>query len=206
MYFRLETVVTPVLLCAGIVILVTACGSSNTSQMPAQEPKGGIMSTIAPSTDVIFTIESAQSNEDDTCTILAHDKRHESNIGIKVTVPKSVNAGVMQRVRIESPGPAGDSFVNYLAKLYEVKTKPGAMRKEIGFSGLLLGESPYDSARYDLDKHKLDFKLFYGENDPDESKYCEFYLNIDMAKKRMEMLEKDPDYAEAIIKALSIAP
>ncbi len=52
-----------------------------------------------------------------------------------------------------------------------------------------------------LRREEVQFKCFLETND--ESKYAEFYINIDLPNKKLYLKEKDPDYRENIIRNLS---
>ncbi|QHW31106.1 hypothetical protein GZH47_09725 [Paenibacillus rhizovicinus] len=65
------------------------------------------------------------------------------------------------------------------------------MKQEITFTSVVLEGNSKSSK----------IKLFY--NDETEENYAECYLNIDLPNKKVEWFEKDPEYREALLRALS---
>ena len=51
-----------------------------------------------------------------------------------------------------------------------------------------------------LEKGKFKFKVFYDDSN-EKNLYSEFYINIDLNNKILELNEKDQDYRENILKA-----
>ena len=107
-------------------------------------------------------------------------------------------------VTLVSLGAESDAFVQTLGALYGADAAPAAMAARTQFSAVALEGDP---ARLDAGPVKL--KLFYeppaatkaneDEEDPD---YAELFLNVDAAAKRVEFHDKDPEYHDALLRAL----
>jgi hypothetical protein len=95
-----------------------------------------------------------------------------------------------------SLGEESDLFIQTLDRLYETKVGAVRMRHNVDFTAVSLGGNPRG-----LETEPLKMKLFF-EADPDE-RYAEFYLNCDVAQRRVEFHEKDPEYRRAVVLALS---
>ena len=107
-------------------------------------------------------------------------------------IPLTTYKGV---ITYQSTGPDSDAFVQVLDELYGTHLAGAGMKPQVSFTAISLGGDPRDLA-----KGRVDIKLFF-ESDRDDE-YAELYTNIDVAKRRLEIHEKDPDYRSPVIKAL----
>jgi len=103
---------------------------------------------------------------------------------------------------LESIGIASDQFVALLSKLYGRVIQPAKMVPAIRFTAISLEGNPAQ-----LEKRRVRIKLFI---EPDEEGdeayelyYAEHYLNVDWASRIVEFHEKDSEYRDPILRALS---
>lgn len=89
-----------------------------------------------------------------------------------------------------------DAFVRVLDEKYGSKFLPGGMKPRVSFRAVSLAGDP---AR--LQDGRLEMKLFF--NSDDETRYAEFYLNIDADEGVVQFHEKDGHYRKAIVMALA---
>ena len=73
------------------------------------------------------------------------------------------------------------------------RLSPNRMKSEVVFSAVSLEGDPRD-----LEKGPVNLKLFFESR----SENRELFTNIDLKMRRLYVSEKDPEYREAIIKAL----
>jgi hypothetical protein len=111
-------------------------------------------------------------------------------------VPMAAHQGV---VLYRSVGPTSDALLRAIDDLYGAGLSPSAMAKETRFTCITLGGDPRV-----LGKGRVDAKLFYEAGA--EEDYAELYTNIDLAAKRLEIREKDPDYRGPLVRALRATP
>jgi hypothetical protein len=106
-------------------------------------------------------------------------------------------------VTYRSVGAESDALVRTLDELYGTKAPPRAMARMTDFACVTLGGDPRELA-----KGPLHAKLFLeGEGEGEEVEgYAELYTNVDLAKRRVEIREKDPEYRAAIVRALTAPP
>ena len=95
-----------------------------------------------------------------------------------------------------SLGSESDLFLSVLHALYGTNVRPKAMKKETLFTGISLGGDPRHP-----DKGDVRIKLFYEPDD--QNLYAELYFNILLAKKIVQIHEKDPEYRENVVRALA---
>jgi len=100
------------------------------------------------------------------------------------------------RVTIGSLGEPSDRFLTAVDQLYGTKQHVRKMGAKTEFTAMSLGGDPTH-----LRTAPVKLKLFF-ESD-DESRYAEFYLNINVGAGTVELAEKDPDYRPAIVRALT---
>jgi hypothetical protein len=104
---------------------------------------------------------------------------------------------VMHRGEVcyRSIGVESDAFLQVLDDLFGTMLAPKGMAAETRFAAITLAGEPSEP-----EKGSVKIKLFY-EKDA-ENAYAELYTNIDLAARRLKVLEKDPDYRAQIIRAL----
>lgn len=103
-------------------------------------------------------------------------------------------------VSFRSLGGVSDDLITALARLYEISDQPLRMVPEETFTAIALQQQDTDLAAYGV---KL--KLFGRDGEPfDEDAYYESFFNVDLPSGYVSWNEKDPDYRNALIRALAL--
>ncbi len=178
-----------------VAAVLCACGESDVDSTSSKAPAA---QTIAKPGKISFgeeimadfdiPISKNIENPDGSRTVEAIGEIDGKYAGFKADISPNID-----RVKISSLGKVSDNFLNELAEKYEHKTNSFVMNSETEFVCINIGK----------EKQFHDMKLFYGTEGDDASKYAELYLNIDEKRNVLEFHEKDPDYREAILKALT---
>ncbi len=138
--------------------------------------------------DFDIPISKNIENPDGSRTVEALGEINGGYAGFKADISANID-----RVKISSLGKVSDNFLNELAKKYEHKSGSLSMNNEIEFVCTNMGK----------ENEVQCMKLFYGTETEDASKYAELYLNIDYKKNVLEFHEKDSEYRDAVLKALT---
>ena len=158
--------------------------------------------------DLTFAIQNAEFSPAGDCTLTALGQHKGTKVGLIIVVragmkPGFVN-GQVQRDAFAADGivfrrlaEESDSLVACVADLYGVPAKPARMREEVRFTAWPLGGDPKQ-----IRTEEVKFKAFFGDG-ANEKEYAELFVNIDVAKRKAEIREKDPDYRANVVKALA---
>ena len=159
----------------------------------------------ADSGDITFTIAAHEQARDGSLRVTARRVHRNRAIGFVAVVlprwePWQVEGvpRVLHRggITIEPDDAAGDHFVEALDELFGTGLAPGSMADRVFFSALALSGDPTSLA-----SGPVKLKLFFDPGSP--ARYAEVYLNIDVPTGTVELNEKDPDYRENLVRALS---
>ena len=154
--------------------------------------------------DLVFAIAESKSNADGSSSFHAQGLHRGGKVGLRVFLRPSWKEGTLGprmttfqgEVLYESTGEESDRFVQVLGELYQSSVCPKMMRKgQIPFTAITLGGNPHD-----LSLAPVKIKLFFESEAEDQ--YAEIYTNIDAKKSRLEIMEKDPDYRESVMRAI----
>ena len=104
-------------------------------------------------------------------------------------------------VTYRSVGPESDALLRILDQLYGTGTAPSVMAKLTDFACLTLSGNPGE-----LRSGPVRAKLFLEPEAEGSEGYAELYTNVDLAAKKLEIREKDPEYRGAIVRALAATP
>jgi len=156
--------------------------------------------------DLTFRIQSFANLSSGAQLLRAAGTYHATPVALGVLLAPAWKAGRLDpklalvtytgRVMLRSLGPQSDRLIIALDDLYRTGQHPRGMRGETGFTGISLEGDPRH-----LKAGPTKIKLFF-ESD-DESRYAEFYLNIDLGAATLELAEKDADYRAPIVRALT---
>jgi hypothetical protein len=155
--------------------------------------------------DLVFYIQDFTRLPDGSQSIRGSGTYKGRQLGLEVVLGATWKAGSLGKdvplvtyqgvVTYRSTGADSDAFIQVLDELYGTKLSPKAMATETRFTGISLGGDPRD-----LESGPVKMKLFFESDKQDE--YAELFTNIQLADRRLEVHEKDPDYRLAVIKAL----
>jgi len=95
-----------------------------------------------------------------------------------------------------STGAESDAFVAALDELYGSKVSPTAMRSNAVFTAISLEGDPAN-----LKAGAARIKCFHETDKPEE--YAEFFTNVDVNARRLEVREKDEEYRRTVVRALA---
>jgi hypothetical protein len=141
---------------------------------------------------------------------LAASHKHRV-VGMDVILMKGIKSGFDTKmnlvkghvyrigVRFLRSGEESDRLISAISELYGSRISPKKMVDEETFTAIALHQG-------DLDFHNepVKLKLFGKDIEPlDEDAYYELFFNVDLANGLVYWNEKDPDYREPLLRALS---
>ena len=100
-------------------------------------------------------------------------------------------------VELLSAGPESDALLNVVDRLYVTGLSPSKMNEQTKFRALAVAGNPNT-----LDSSPVKIKLFFVDPE-DEERYAEAYLNFDLPRSRIQLLEKDEEYRRPFLSALT---
>jgi hypothetical protein len=140
--------------------------------------------------DLAFTVTNHTIDKEGNIVVAAYGQFESKIVGFNVTFSSN-------KIQLDSIGEESNEFLKSLSKLYEIEYKNQIMVSQIKFTSIGLSG---DSKKYE--QEYLKFKCFYDENN-EKGLYSEFYINVDIKNDLLEFKEKDSEYRQNIIKALS---
>lgn len=134
---------------------------------------------------------------------------HKDTVGFEIAFRPDLKLGIIdgevdktrfykEGFNIYSIGKISDNFIKALIELYKIDSQPLKMVDKIKSTVFVLGGEPKN--------FKVDFvktKIFFDDTD-EKGFYSEWYVNINLNNKILELKEKDSSYRENIIKILTI--
>lgn len=138
----------------------------------------------------------------------SHD---DQELGLDVVLTKGIKAGFddnmglvkdhvyRQGVRFLRSGSESDRLVSTIGMLYEADPLPETMVSEESFTVIALHQGDLD-----FKSECVKLKLFGKDGEPfDENAYYESFFNVDLASRMVYWNEKDPDYRQPLLRALT---
>ena len=101
-------------------------------------------------------------------------------------------------INLYSVGELSDNFVKALIGLYKTDNIPLKMTDKVESTTFVLGGQPEN-----FDSDYIKTKIFFDDSD-EKGFYSEWYVNVDLKNKILELREKDSEYRKNIINALTI--
>ena len=95
----------------------------------------------------------------------------------------------------KSLGESSNKLMDLITEQFGVDNNRGFSKEPVGFTCFSL-----ESEELGVDFPKSHFKLFV---DKTEEGYAELYFNVDLEERKIEIMEKDPEYRSNIIAALT---
>jgi hypothetical protein len=132
-------------------------------------------------------------------------------VGFNVLMLKGMQPGVLDNenfsinkdafyakgIIIRRTGKESDAFITILSSLYGISTKNNKMRNEVEFTSFALEGNPMNYVN-----ENIKFKVFFDEND-DRGLYSEAYINVNYMEGILEFHEKDIEYRNNLVEAMS---
>lgn len=156
--------------------------------------------------DLEFDIINYQLNQNDQYQFLVLGQYYGEIVGFKVLVNDGILPGIVEGkfnqqafyaegITLKSIAKESDSFIKVLSELYGYQ---GGLKfnNEISFTCFALDGDPRNIKNEDVK-----FKVFFDDNN-ERGLYCEFYINISVQNKTLELKEKDTGYRGNILRAL----
>jgi hypothetical protein len=161
--------------------------------------------------DLEFTLASHERLTDGTQVCVARGTHDGKEVAFQFRLPPTWKQGTLgdtgittyqSTINIESIGAASDYFVATLANLYGGTLRPTNMAPIVTFTAISLEGIPTQ-----LEKGRTKIKLFFepqeDNDDAYDRYYAEHYLNIEMSSRVVEFHEKDSEYRDPVLRALS---
>ena len=162
--------------------------------------------------DCIFKVdELRQDNEFYYFNLLA--SHNGKTVGVGVKLVKKVKPGFdkdmnlikdhvyYRGVSFRSLGAISDELITSISNLYGFTNSELSMVEAETYTAIALQDKDTD-----LEIHSVRFKIFGRDQEPFiEENYYESFLNIDLKNEFVSWNEKDPDYREALVRALCAA-
>ena len=156
--------------------------------------------------DLVFSAEStsiAAGGEFSVTALAVHDGKE---VGFRATLDSKWHAQPGEgfivywgKVRLSPCGTMSDRLVGLLDQLYQIGCGASRMHDTGELTAASLGDDPRN-----VQSSRVHLKLFINEDEDDE-RYAEIYLNVDLPRKRVELCEKDESYRRPLVLAFSDA-
>jgi len=139
-------------------------------------------------------------------TLRVRGKYRDTVVGFEVRLSQAWKGGKVAGVNLvtyqgtvvlASTGSESDEFVRLIDQLYGTKLGPSSFNAQTKFTAISLEGNPQR-----LSAGQVKLKLFFEAKD--EARYAEAFLNVDVAKSRVYLREKDPDYRTALVLAIGV--
>ena len=102
-------------------------------------------------------------------------------------------------VRFQRSGEESDRLISAISELYGSDAGPKKMVEEENFTAIALHQG-----KLDWDQEPVKLKLFGRDGEPlDQDAYYESFFNVDLANRFVFWNEKDQDYREPLLRALT---
>ena len=135
-------------------------------------------------------------------------------VGMRARLVKGIQSGLDEEMNLirdhvyrrgvvfSRSGPESDRLIAAIAELYGMRASGTRMVDEESFTAIAVHLGPFD-LRNDVVK----IKIFGRDSDSDhEDDYYESFFNLDLKNKRVFWNEKDPEYRDPLVRALSSTP
>ena len=158
--------------------------------------------------DLIFNATEYKKIDSDNIEITIKGKHNETVVGFKIIVRNNIPPGIVNGqvdnsafvksgVKFISSGKESNDFIKVLSRLYNFPTDKDFTLDSVSFDVFSLNQN-----KADLEKGSYKFKLFFDPNN-EQGLYSEIYLNTNLPSAEIGLPEKDVEYRELIIKALT---
>ena len=157
--------------------------------------------------DFVLTIVESKLTADGEYEITAKGKNKQEIVGLKIKLKNNLKPGFLgdevdntafepNGATFYTIGQESDNLIRGISKLYSFPTG-NKFKNNISFYIFSLNQE-----QADLSKGYYKFKLFFDPSD-ELGLYSEVYLNVNIPENEVELREKDPEYRENLIKAMT---
>jgi len=156
--------------------------------------------------DLQFGIAGRERTADGGQLIRVVGVHHGTSVGLAVVLgptwhetqraPNVALTSFSGTVTLRSMGPQSDQLLTAIDELYATGQRPRGMRQETPFAAISLRGDPRH-----LEGGLTKIKLFFESTD--QTRYAELFLDINLSTGILSLNEKDPDYRNAIVRALA---
>ena len=181
-------------------LLARLLGKTATAQTVAAQPSHGEGGFI----DIDLALADILKDDRGMVSIFACTKIERVDVGFRVDLDPSWTATEITGAAGQhfywgtatwrTLGSTSDKFVTSLATLYGLSPPAGPMLDHVAIQVVGLASDPSQ-----VMSQPVKMKLFFGADEG----YAEVYLNIDVAARRVEFHEKDPEYRQPLLDALT---
>jgi hypothetical protein len=158
--------------------------------------------------DIVLNIVDSKRTKNGDYEIIAKGKNIQEIVGLKIKIKDKLKAGLLRGgldstavelngVSFFSIGKETDTLIKVLSKLYGHPTDKSFTTNAISFDMFSLNDEEAE-----LGKGYFKFKLFFDSYDT-LGLYSELFLNINLPNGEIEINEKDVEYRENLVKALT---
>lgn len=162
--------------------------------------------------DLIFRIVDGEIQPDGTTWIEAYGVHEGERVGLRVELIGPWEEKILQedfrifqgKVRYVPTGEASDRLVQAMRRLYGSSIQTDSMNSNgVLFTGISIEGNPACAKNQPL-RIKLFIEAEDAEDDDEfDARYAELFTHIDMTTGWLGICEKDPDYRDPLIRALS---
>ena len=158
--------------------------------------------------DIDLTITSMNVADNGYVTVVAKGLFRGKLVGLKISFSPNLKPGLLNGevdksafiksgIIYSSIGSESDELLKAIATLYSVELSKPNFSNSVATTAFAL-----EQHLFNLEKNNVKFKVFFNDQG-DEREYAELFTNIDIPKNRLELHEKDPEYRNNVVKALT---
>lgn len=159
--------------------------------------------------DLQLTITKSWNDENLNYIIQAKGLWEKETVGIEVSFRRDMKLGIVntevdkkrfyqEGISFHSMGELSDNFMKALSALFKTEGSSFKMNETVGSTAFVLSGQP----EY-FDEEYIKTKIFFDDTNKKEN-YAEWYVNIDLKNRILELREKDPEYRKNILNMLTI--
>jgi hypothetical protein len=159
--------------------------------------------------DLQLTISKYWRDENKNHICLVKGLWQKDTVGFEIAFRPDLKLGIIdgevdktrfykEGINIYSVGEISDNFIKALIGLFRIETQALKMVNKIESTTFVLGGQPEN-----FNNDFIKTKVFFDDID-EKGFYSEWFVNIDLKNKILELKEKDSEYRENIIKMMTI--
>jgi hypothetical protein len=158
--------------------------------------------------DLQLTVTKYWKDDDEHHIVQAKGLWGRETVGLAIAFRPDMKLGIVdtevdkkrfyrEGVNFYSIGKLSDNFTRALHSLFQIDGTLGNMQDSVGSTALIVSGRPEH-----FDEDYIKAKVFFdGANE--KNLYAEWYVNVDLKNKILELREKDPEYRKNILAILT---